>query len=553
LKSGVPINGINRFSDNVREAFIAIEGESKELTSSFQNKILTCRFFWRQKIESRNKSSKASSASAAPTSAYDFCWYASTPSNASSGVEMEAVYKLLRDTDARTASLNAMLNPIDEDAIIGANAGADAKSYGPVKDSISHITEVSDVLQSLLNRLVAVNGSVEGSNTFLVKKIYTSAENLLGKPSSHSESHPIEDSQQHMIIAMYVPIVNSEAKELVHQGRPRTLVSGGDKSDNSTEDASQSEVFDLPPAVMELHLCIPITSSGYSLTSIEKNVSFTDYFQLSADEIDRDLLSCILYLREGLHMDYRTTVRDMVLRDLNRDVLNINNRSTSVLRAISNALGELYIDHGRLKSVMRQLESVLTTIAHVKRVQVRVFRALVANNEENVGNVSNQSIRPLSPNLELRNYILQQNHRDVSFTGSGIRYGSPTKIALTSPVGNTNRNDMYNAITTGKGPTVGEPGYLVLYESELSNTAEFSVRTLHSRVFDFACYEICGSISFEVDNLASFDEHEKSYAALAKAVGRRAYELYRGHKSKRQLVEEQKKNIKLEADIAHCK
>jgi hypothetical protein len=49
------------------------------------------------------------------------------------------------------------------------------------------------------------------------------------------------------------------------------------------------------------------------------------------------------------------------------------------------------------------------------------------------------------------------------------------------------------------------------------------------------------------------DEHEKCYAALAKAVGRRAYELYRGHISKRQLVEEQKKNIKLEADIANCK
>jgi hypothetical protein len=556
MKSGVAINVINRFSDSVRDAFVAIESESKELASSFQNKILTCRLLWRQKLESRSKITKLPSSSVPPVSNYDSCWYTSTPSSASSGAELDAAYKVLRDSDVRTASLNATLNPVDEDFSVGTNAGGHDKNQTSSKDSSHNISQVSDVLQSLLNRLVSHNSPVEGSNTFLVKRIYTSAENLSGKPSSHSESAAVEDPHQYMIIVVYVPIVYSESKELIHQGRLPTQASDGKndgKTEGSNETKVQTEVFDLPPAIMELHICIPINSSGYSLTSIEKNVSFTEYFHLPADEIDRDLLSCIMHLREGLHMDYRTTVRDMVLRDLNRDALSINNRSTSVLRAVSNALNELYIDHGRLKSVMRQLESVLTAIAHVKRVHIRVFRALVANNEENSVNMNNQSIRPLSPNLEIRNYSLQQNHRDVSFTGSGIRYGSPTKIVVGSPVGNTNGYDMYNTMNNGKGSLVGEPSYMVLYESELGSAAEFSVRTLHPRVFDFACYEICGSISFEVDNLASFDEHEKCYAALAKAVGRRAYELYRGHKSKRQLVEEQKKNIKLEADIANCK
>lgn len=551
-KSGVAINAINRFSDSVRDAFVAIEAESKDLAASFHNKILTCRFFWKQKQESRNANLIAPSISS--PSAYDYSWYASTPTSASSAAEVDVAYRVLREVDARTASVHAILSPVDDDTINGTSSGT--------KEPMEYATQASDVLQSLLNRLVAANSSSDGSNTFLVKRIYTSTEkpssNSTNKSSSNVESALSNEPQQHMIIVMYVPIVHDEAKELIHQGMLPAHGSGISASEDAAlhDAATRTDVFDLPPAIMELHLCIPINSSGYSLTSIEKNVSFTEYFQLHAEEIDRDLLSCILYLREGLHMDYRTTVRDMVLRDLNRDVLSINNRSTSVLRAISNALGELYIDHGRLKSVMRQLESVLTTIAHVKRVNIRVFKALVGNNEENAGYPGNQSsIPPISPHVILNNFIQhqQQQHREITFTGSGIRVGSPSKVVLGSPYAKNATYDLLNNTINSAMTLPAEASYIVLYESELNSNTDTNARPLDSRVFDFACYEICGSITFEVDNIASFDEHERSYAALAKAIGRRAYELYRGHKSKKQLVEEQKKNIKLEADIANCK
>ena len=374
--------------------------------------------------------------------------------------------------------------------------------------------------QNVLNKLTA-SGLPQSS--ILVKKIITPLSNDSSqKFQEKQKSHGSEDSpSNYLLVAVYIPLLREGVE---------------------TEDKTTGTVFQ--PAVLELHMYISSTSPFAFVSTTGASVGADDYHLVPDDILRSDFVGQLLLVRDTLLSEYKSILISQKLKYTLSSEQYKSQSTLSCLNIIKSCLSELHAEGASIVSILKPIEVLLLTLPAVKSLRLKVCVAPTGANLKQASDV--EDIR--SPASAIQSSVkLKQKSREINSVG---RPSNQLQIQTFPSI------DSFGG-SFSPGPQSANKITTTLYESQQSSTADRSSaessESLCEQLFDFQCYEVFGQLQLALSHQAEAYDLTEILGSFSKALGRRCYELYRGQRSKKQLVHEQKLNFQLTGQVSSLK
>lgn len=222
----------------------------------------------------------------------------------------------------------------------------------------------------------------------------------------------------HAVVALYVPLCRRMQKEFL----------GAAKTSDSAKPSN--EFMQLFPAVLEIYLCVPISSFNRKSVGWNKvllgPIPHDGFLALYPSHLDDDIFRCIVNLREVLSSEYRSVLL------LSHSRQTVSQESASALAAqnvvamVSACLQELHAEGGKLAPTLRRVEPLLGALSGgtVQRVYLHVTSSAESGGPTTA--VSTRTIRPVSTPVSFtRGRVFSPSER--TSTASNSRSLSPQR------------------------------------------------------------------------------------------------------------------------------
>jgi hypothetical protein len=324
----------------------------------------------------------------------------------------------------------------------------------------------------------------------------------------------------------------------------------------------------IPACALEVHLCVPSCSPLVG-GGISSSVGADEVFALPTEAQESDVLGLIRLMSDAISVEYRSVVCSSHQRDIIDATSLTSAANTQCLTLLSACIRELHSEEGaHLPSMLKQIEGLLRGLPDVAAVSIDVQVAQAASSSDEVRSLSSSSrARPPPPPLPSSSssspvralaspeplFVRTTARSTAEATGpfSPAAFLSPGGAAGPSLTPLSQSLSRSQATPAAAAQSAGPPASP--RPPPPPPPAAAAAATTRQLRFDFQCYEVFGQLLVEVKDEAGRDDPGAVLGDLlssfVRALGRRCYELYRGQRSKKQLVDEQKKAAALTGEV----